>query len=146
METKHQDSVEYYKYLEAETNKQIHSLTNCRNFTLAFGRALELHLKQVKVHKRLTTRWLKRLDLPNKDEIAAISVTLVDCEDQLDMLDETVYLISKEQHHNLQQLKTVTQSSKELLAVLQQEVKDIHNNKLMTLEEDLLELKKLFET
>ncbi|WP_066317560.1 hypothetical protein [Bacillus sp. FJAT-29814] len=146
METKHQDSVEYYKYLEAETNKQIHSLTNCRNFTLAFGRALELHLKKVKVHKRLTTRWLKRLDLPNKDEIAAISVTLVDCEDQLDMLDETVYLISKEQHHNLQQLKTVTQSSKELLAVLQQEVKDIHNNKLMTLEEDLLELKKLFET
>jgi hypothetical protein len=146
METKHQDSVEYFKHLEAEMNKRIHSLMNCRSFTLAFGRAMEFHLKQVKVHKRLTTRWLKELDLPNKDELAAISIRLVDCEDRLDVLDETIYLISKDQRANLEQLKIVRQTSKELWVFLKQEAIDIHNGKLMTLEEELLDLKKIFET
>lgn len=146
MESKHQDTFKYFKHLETEMNKEIHALTNCRSFTLAFGRAMEVHLKQVKVHKRLTTRWLKELDLPNKDELAAISVRLVDCEERLDVLDETVYLISKHQRANLEQLKIVRQNSKELLAFLKQEAKNIHNGKLLTLEEELLDLKKLFET
>ncbi|MFF2446114.1 hypothetical protein ACFVSW_03345 [Neobacillus sp. NPDC058068] len=44
------DSVTYYKELETEINKRIHAPTNCRSFLLAFGKALELHLKRVRIH------------------------------------------------------------------------------------------------
>jgi hypothetical protein len=146
METKHHDSVEYFKHLESKINKRIHSLTNSRSFILASGRALELHLKRLKVHKELTTRWLKMMDLPNKDEIAEVSLKLVDCEERLDTLDETIYSIGMTEKVNLEQLKLFRESAEELLKILKQEVADIHDGKLVTLEKDLSELKRLFET
>lgn len=145
METKHHDSVEYFKHLEAKINKRIHTLTNSRSFISASGRALDLHLKRLKVHKRLTTRWLKRMDLPNKDEIAEVSLKLVECEDRLDTLDETVYSIGMTEKVNLERLKMLRESAEELLKILKQEVADIHDGKLVTLEKDLFELKRLFE-
>lgn len=72
MKCKHDDPVSFYKNIETELNKRIHSPTNCRNFTLAFGRAFDAHLKQIKIHKRLTTKWLRSRNFPNKDEIAAL--------------------------------------------------------------------------
>ncbi|WHY87813.1 hypothetical protein QNH39_08280 [Neobacillus novalis] len=145
MEFMRDDPGTYYKELEAEINKRIHAPTNCRSFIVALGRALEVHLKQVRIHRSVTTRWLKRLDLPNKDDIAAISVRIVDCEEKLDLLDDTIYTINQRQQENQQQIRVLRESSEELLAVLANEVRrEIKGAKIKSLVKDLWELKQLF--
>ncbi len=145
MESKHHDSDANYKKLEAEMNKSIHAWTNCRTFTKAFGRAMNAHLKWARIHRRLTTRWLKRLDFANKDEYAEISVRLVDLEDRLDFLDETIYEISKIQRENLLRLIEVRKLWKECCSVYKAEMKDIRDSKIKTLEKELADLQQFFE-
>lgn len=144
MESIHEDPIAYYKRLEAELNETIQSPTNCRAFTKAFGKAMDKHLRTVRIHRRLTTRWLNRLEIPNKDEIAAISVKMVDFEENLDLFDETIYFINKQQKENLQQIEKLQRAFEELLAVLQFEAKEIKQSKLKSLENELKELQQLF--
>jgi hypothetical protein len=118
MESNHDDPVSYYKKLEAEINRTIHSSTNSREFILAFGKAMDSHLRQARIRRRFSTRSLNRLDLPNKDEIAALSVRIVDYEEKLDLLDEAIYELGKKQQENRDLLKRVRKSSEELLAIL----------------------------
>lgn len=146
MDFKHQISDSFYKKLEAEMNKRIHAYTNNRNFTTAFGNAMEAHLKQLRFHKRITMRWLRQNDLPNKDEISAISVRIVDYEGKLDLLDESIYKMSKRQHENQTKLKMIRESWETLLSVLEVEAREIHDVKLKSLELELLDLKNLFYT
>lgn len=144
MAPKHHDSVFTYKKIEAELNKRIHAHTNSRAFTIAFGRAMEAHLKRVRIHKRLTTKWLKLLEIANKDEIAALSIRLVDCEEKIDFLDDTVYLINKMMKGNQYQLKIIRESWEEWSAFLKSEVREIRDHKINSLENELLELRALF--
>lgn len=146
MKSTHQEMDAFYKKLEKKWNEQIHAHTNNRNFTLAFGRALDVHVKRLRMHRRLTTRWLKHLNLPNKDEISAISLRIVDYEGKLDFLDEAIYEIKQSQQKNYTQLKMVRKSWESLLSVLEMEARDIHDCKIKSLESDLLELKQLFHT
>ncbi|MEH7500717.1 hypothetical protein V7152_01560 [Neobacillus drentensis] len=144
MKYTHQEMDAFYKKLEKKWNEQIHAHTNNRNFTLAFGRAMDAHVKRIRIHRRLTTRWLKHLNLPNKDEISAISVRIVDYEGKLDFLDETIYEIKQSQQKNYTQLRMVKKSCEALLSVLEMEARDIHDYKIKSLESELLELKQLF--
>jgi hypothetical protein len=146
MKYTHQELDAFYKKLEKKCNEQIHAKTNTRSFTLAIGRALDAHVKRIRIHRRLTTRWLKHLDLPNKDEISAISVRIVDYEGKLDFFDETIYEIKQKQQKNYSQLKMVQKSWEDLLSVLEMEARDIHDFKIKNLETELLELKQLFYT
>ncbi|MBT2734963.1 hypothetical protein [Bacillus sp. ISL-7] len=146
MKYTHQEMDAFYKKLEKKWNEEIHARTNKRSFTLAFGKALEVHVKQIRIHKRLTTRWLKHLDLPNKDEISAISVRIVDYEEKLDFFDDAIYEIKQSQLKNNTQLRMVRKSCEDLLSVLEMEVKDIHDCKIKSLESELLELKQFFIT
>jgi hypothetical protein len=136
----------FYKKLEKKWNAQIHAHTNTRSFTLALGRALDVHVKRIRIHRRLTTRWLKRLDLPNKDEISAISVRIVDYEGKLDFLDETIYEMKQSQQKNNNQLRMVRMSCEALRSVLEIEARDLHDCKIKSLESELLELKQLFHS
>ncbi|MEH7304898.1 hypothetical protein [Neobacillus drentensis] len=142
----HRDSDSFYKKLEAEMNKRIHACTNNRNFTIAFGRAMEAHLKQLSIRKRLTTRWLNKIDLANKDEISAISVRIVDYEEKLDLLDESIYKMSKRQQENQTKFKMIRESWEALQEVLEMEAREFHDSKLKNLELELSDLKKLFDT
>ncbi|MEH7331839.1 hypothetical protein V7161_04325 [Neobacillus drentensis] len=144
MDSEHQDRMTFYKKFEEELNKSIHARTNCRSFTRAFGRGMDAHLSRLKIHRRLTTKWLNRLDLANKDEIAELSVRMVECEGKLDFLDETVYMTAKSLKENRFKVKKVQKSLEELLAILEKEVKAIQDYKIKKLEEELLELKQLF--
>jgi hypothetical protein len=144
MESIHEDPISYYKRLEAEMNKTIQSPMNCRAFTKAFGKAMDAHLRRVRIHRSLTTRWLNHLDIPNKDELAAISIRMVDCVEKLDFSDETIYFINKRQKENHKQLKLLQKAFEELLAILQEEAKEIKGNKLKSLENDLKDLQQLF--
>ena len=146
MKCTHQELDAFYKKLEKKWNEQIHTHTNKRSFTLAFGRALDAHVKRLRIHRRLITRWLKHFDLPNKDEISAISVRIVDYEGKLDFLDETIYEIKRSQQKNLTQLKMVRMSWESLLSVLEMESREIHDCKIKSLESELVELKQLFHT
>ncbi len=139
-----EDIVAYNKRIEAEMNKRIHDQTNSRAFTLAFGRVMEVHLKRVSVHKRLAARWLNRLNLANKDELSAISSKLVDYEEKIDLMDDTIYLMIKMQKNNQLQLMRVRESWQKWCTFLNQEVMEIRTNKIKTLEQELCELKQLF--
>jgi hypothetical protein len=146
MEFSHQEKDSYYKKLEAEINKRIHAKLNNRTVTAAFGRALEAHVKHLKIHRELTTRWLNHFNFPNKDEISAISVRIVDYEGTLDHLDETIYWMNKRQQENLTQLKIVRKSWEDLRSVLEKEARETQTpgGKIKSLETELLELKQLF--
>jgi hypothetical protein len=144
MEFSHHDSVTFYKKFEEECNKRVHVQTNCRTFTMAFGKMLGAHLDRVMIHKRLLAEWLNSYEITSKDEIAAISIRIVDYQEKLDLYDETFYWIHKKQEENLMQLKMVRKSFEELFAVFAQEVKGLQEYKINRLEKDLLELKQLF--
>ncbi|MEH7075277.1 hypothetical protein [Neobacillus drentensis] len=146
MEFTHQSTDSFYKKLEAEMNKRIHAQTNTRTFTIAFGKAMETHLKQARIHRRLTTRWLRQSDLPNKDEISTISVRIVDYEEKLDFLDEAIYEMKQTQQKNQTQLQMVRKSWGELKSLLEVEAKSIHHCKIKSLESELLDLKQLFHS
>jgi len=142
----YQTTDSFYKKIEAEMNKRVHAHTNTRAFTIAFGKAMETHLKQARIHRRLTTRWLNHSDLPNKDEISAISVRIVDYEGTLDFLDEAIYEMKQRQQKNQTQLQMVRKSLEDLQSLLEVEAKHNHSNKIKSLESELLDLKQLFQT
>jgi hypothetical protein len=145
MDSMQRDREAYYKKIEAQMNKRIHATTNIRAFTLAAGRALEAHLKRVKIHRRLTTKWLNHIGLVNKDELTALSVRIVDYEGKIDSLDDQMYTLNKSQLKNQLLLNTIHHSLEEWVTFLRNEMKDLHSSKINNLEKELLELKQLFK-
>ncbi|WML57054.1 hypothetical protein [Neobacillus sp. PS2-9] len=145
MDSMQRDREAYYKKIEAQMNKRIHATTNNRAYTLAAGRALEAHLKRVKIHRRLTTKWLNHIGLVNKDELTALSVRIVDYEGKIDGLDDQMYTLNKSQHKNQLQLNSIHRSLEEWVTFLRNEMKDLHSSKINNLEKELLELKQLFK-
>lgn len=141
----HQDSITYYKQLENECNKRIHQKTNFLAFTQAFGKSMEYHLDRVLVCRRLFAKWLKRMDVPNKDEFAAIAVRMVDYEEKLDDLEYTIYLLNKKQKENSSQIKILKESLEALLHAVEMEVRDLQVRKIKSLEDELVDLKQLFD-
>lgn len=141
----HQDSITYYKQLENECNKRIHQNTNCLAFTQALGKSMEYHLDRVLVCRRLFAKWLKRMDVPNKDEFAAIAVRMVDYEEKLDDLEYTIYLLNKKQKENSSQIKILKESLDALLHAVEMEVRDLQVRKIKSLEDELVDLKQLFD-
>ncbi|EKN68790.1 hypothetical protein BABA_12086 [Neobacillus bataviensis LMG 21833] len=144
MDSKHCDLVSIYKKIEAQMNNRIHAETNTRTFTMAFGREMEAHLKKARIHRRLTTRWLNRQGLVNKDELAAISNRIIDCEEKIDLLDDSIYHLNKILKENYIQLRMVRESWDEWFIFLKDEVRAIHDDNVNTLEKELQELKLLF--
>lgn len=145
MEFWHQDSITLYKQLENECNKRIHQNTNCLAFTKAFGRSMECHLDRVLIYRRLFVKWLKRMDVPNKDEFAAIAVRMVDYEGKLDDLEDAIYLLNNKQKENSSQIKILKESVEALLHAVEMEVRDLQVRKIISLEDELEDLKQLFD-
>ena len=145
MNSKQQDTIQFYKQLEAEINKRIHASTNSRAFTEAVGKALDSHLREVRIYKRLTTRWLNRRNLANKDEFAALANRKIEVVEEIDSLDESIYQIINLQKANQQKLTMVRESLEEWSTFLNSEVSDKRSHPIKTLENELQELKKLFE-
>ncbi|MEH7118823.1 hypothetical protein V7128_15565 [Neobacillus vireti] len=140
-----QDPIQFYKQIEAEINQRIHASTNSRDFTAAVGKAMDSHLREIRIYKRLTTRWLSRLDLATKDEFAALSNKLIDLEGEIDSLDDSIYEIINLQKTNHKKLKMVRESLEEWSTFLNGEVRDKRSEDIKSLENDLEELKSLFE-
>lgn len=145
METKHQDHITFYKNLEKECNKRIHDFTNCLAFTCGVGKALEHHLDSVMLHRKIINNRLKRLNVPNKDEFAAIAVRMVDCEEKLDDLEEIIYLLGKKQKENYRNLKILRGLLQDLHLAVELEVRDFQVCKIKSLEHELDDLKQLFD-
>jgi predicted RNase H-like nuclease (RuvC/YqgF family) len=144
MESKHHNSNTFYKQLEEELNKRIHQNTNCPAFTAAFGKSVDHHLDKVLISRRLMAKRLKRLDLPNKDEFVQISVRLVDYEEKLDELEDNLYLLNKQQNKNIGQIENLKESLKALHLEIETEVRDLQARKIKSLENELEDLKQLF--
>lgn len=144
MEPVHEDPIVFFKELESKLNHRIHEMTNNRAFTKAFGNAMEAHLIQLQFYKKRTMLCLKKSDLPNKDDIANISIRMVEIEDSLDLFDEALYLLKRTQQNNRTQMKLVLEAYKDLFILLETEIEESKRNKFVTLKEDLLGLKQLF--
>ncbi|MBT2654096.1 hypothetical protein J7E81_02405 [Bacillus sp. ISL-18] len=145
MNSKQQDTIQFYKQIEAEINKRIHASTNSRAFTKAVGKAMDSHLREVRIYKRLTTRWLNRRNLATKDEFAALANRKIEVVEEIDSLDESMYQIINLQKANQQKLTMVRGSLEEWSTFLNSEVSDKRSDPIKTLENELQELKKLFE-
>jgi hypothetical protein len=144
MESRKQDPVTFYKDFERECNKKIHAITNSQTFADAFGSAMEDHLDHVEAQQKIINNWLAVLDIPNKDDIAALALRKIDCEERIDNLDETIYNLKMDIKKNNVMLKKLTTSLIENLNFLENEIKNVKANKLKTLEIELEELKLLF--
>jgi predicted nuclease with TOPRIM domain len=144
MESRHQDSVSFYKYLEKECNKRIHAHTNCLTFTHAFGKAIESHLDHVVIQKKEINNWLTLFDIPPKDDFANLAQRKVDCEDKIDHLDDTLFMLNRNLKKDNSELKELNKSLSDLLCLIEKEVTDLKANKIKTLKTELEDLKKLF--
>jgi hypothetical protein len=144
METRHQDPASFYKYLEKECNKRIHVYTNCSTFTHAFGKAIENHLDHVVIQQKVINNWLTLLDIPSKDDFANLAQRKVDCEDKIDHLDETLFMLNRGLKKDNSELKELSKSLSDLLCFIENEVKNLKANKIKTLKTELEDLKMLF--
>jgi hypothetical protein len=145
MDSKQQDPVNYYKNLEKEWNKQIHSSTNCLTFTHSFGKAVENHLDHVVIQQKVINNWLTVLDIPNKDDLAELAKRKVDCEDKLDNLEETMYRLNIGIKNGHSQLNKLTIALREMLCFIENEIKDLKAIKIKSLKNELEELRRLFD-
>ncbi|WP_045516405.1 hypothetical protein [Neobacillus niacini] len=144
MKFSHHDPVIYYKNLEKEWNKRIHAHTNCQTFTHAFGKAIENHLDHVVIQQKVINNWLTVFDIPTKDDFADLAESKVDCEDKIDNLEETLYMLNLGLNKDNSELKKLNKSLSDMLCLLENEVKDLKANKIRTLKTELKDLKKLF--
>lgn len=145
MESKQQDPVEYYKSLEKGWNKIIHSTANSLTFTHAFGKAIENHLDHVVIQQKVINNWLTVFDIAKKEDFAEIAIKKVKCEDKLDDLDETLYMLNIVLKNDHSQLKKLNHSLREMLCLLENEVKGLKEIKIKSLKDELEDLKKLFD-
>ncbi|MFB3168991.1 hypothetical protein P5G62_017855 [Neobacillus sp. 179-C4.2 HS] len=145
METKQPDPVNFYKSLEKEWNKQIHLSANCLTFTHSFGKAIEHHLNHVEIQKKVINNWLTVFDIPKKEDLARLAVRKVECEEKLDNLEETLYMLNIGLKSNYSQLKKLNTSLRGMLCFFEYEVKDLKAVKIKSLENELEELKSLFD-
>lgn len=144
MTSKDHDPVTFYKKLEKKWNKRIHFYTNCRSFSNDFWKGVENHLDRVMIHRKLIDRWLKKLDLPNKADIADLALNIINCEEVLDNLEETIYMINLKQKSNQIKLKNVRESLEEIICEFENEKRDFRNYKIKALEKELNDLKHFF--
>lgn len=145
MESKQQDPASFYKNLEKEWNKQIHSSTNSLTFTQAFGKAVENHLDHVVIQQKVINNWLIVFDIPNKDDFAELAKRKIDCEDKLDNLEETMYMLNIGIKNSHSQLNKLNIALREMLCFIENEVKDLKAIKIKSLKNELEELKRLFD-
>jgi BMFP domain-containing protein YqiC len=145
MESKQRDPVNFYKNLEKEWNKQIHLSSNCLTFTHSFGKAVESHLDYVVIQQKVINNWLTVLDIPKKDDFAQLAEKKVECEEKLDNLEETLYMLNVRLKNNHSQLKKLNTSLSGMLCFIKNEVKDLKEIKIKSLKIELEELKSLFD-
>ncbi|MFP7295858.1 hypothetical protein [Neobacillus niacini] len=144
MESVHQDPVFFYKKLEKECNKRIHTYTNSLTFTHAFGKAVETHLDNVVMQQKVINNWLTILNVPKKDDFANLASRKVDIEDRIDNLDDILFIINKGLKKNHLRLKELHTSLSDFQCLMEEEVNDLKAKKIKTLKTELEDLKKLF--
>lgn len=144
MELGHQDSGVFYKNLEKEWNKRIHTYTNNLTFTHAFGKCLQNHLDHVVNQQKIITNWLTVFNYPKKDDFAALAERKVVCEEKIDNLEDTVFNLNMILKKGNTELKTLNNSLLEMQGLLKTEIENVKVAKLKTLKMELEELKMLF--
>jgi chromosome segregation ATPase len=144
MKTYSFDTNTFYKNLENDINRRIHASTNCLTFTKAVGNELEYHLNRVLIYREMINKHLILINAPSKEEISVIANRLVDCEEKLDNLEETIYEMNQTQKKNNFQISKIKLVMEDLIQELNKETSYFHQLKIQTLEIELEELKHLF--
>jgi len=88
-----QDLRNLCKKIEDDINRNIFSQANSLSFIKMTGAAIEEHLNHLVAARELTKQWLDCNGLPTKDDIAEIAKKIIENEDRLDRLDDTLYLV-----------------------------------------------------
>ncbi|MDM5328213.1 hypothetical protein [Neobacillus sp. CF12] len=144
MKSTHQDPENFYKEFEKEWNMRVHTYTNSLTFTHAFGKALEKHLDLIVIQQKVIKNWLSELDIPNKEEFVTLAGRKVDCLEKIDSLEETMYELNMDLKKDNTELKKLNTSLSDMLYFMENEWKNVKVCKIKTLENELDELKKLF--
>lgn len=88
-----QDLRKLYKRIEVDINRKIFSQTNSLSFIKMTGDAIEEHLDHLVTARKLTKQWLNCNGLPTRDDIGDIAKKIIENEDRLDRLDDTLYQV-----------------------------------------------------
>jgi ABC-type phosphate transport system auxiliary subunit len=104
MQSSGQERIDFSKKLEKELNKKLHSITNTLPFMTMCGEVMGCHLSQVEAFRAQSQQLIDCLDLPNKDDTAAIANKKIEYEDRLDCMEDQMYGLwvkMKKHHHDL---------------------------------------------
>jgi hypothetical protein len=144
MESRHQDTETFYKELEQEWNMKIHTYTNSLTFITAFGKSLENHLDLIVIHRKLINNWFTAIDIPDKEDFVNLAGRKVDCVEKIDSLEDTIYELNMGMKKDNTELEKLNQSLSDMLSLIEIEVRNVKACKIKTLENELEEIKKLF--
>jgi septal ring factor EnvC (AmiA/AmiB activator) len=86
-----EDAAALCKKMEEELNRTYRRLTGTVPFMAMTGAALNAHLDQVVTTRKHCKKMLDGLDLPCRDEVAALAKRMIKNESRLDELDENLY-------------------------------------------------------
>ncbi|RSK27521.1 hypothetical protein EJF36_11870 [Bacillus sp. HMF5848] len=134
----------FYKEVEDEINKHIHTKTNSRTFIKAFGIALDVHLSAIENLKVITSDVLDSYNLPNKDAYISLALRIIECEEKIDILENKCYeqnVLVMQTNYKLLAWENALSELKELLIY---ETTQIRENKLTQIESELKDLQLLF--
>jgi chromosome segregation ATPase len=109
-----EESAKTYKKLEADYNRRVLSMTNNLQYVTKIGQAFNAHLDYVVEVRKLTKELLDSLNLPDRDEIAAIAKRVRALETRLDDLDEQIEESKNQMRNHQTQIKKFSQEMAEL--------------------------------
>lgn len=144
MQCTDQEFAQLVKNFEEECNKHFFELTNTEEFANLLGEELELHVDHVVFIRKVTSEWLACTESANRDDLAEIALTLIDCESRVDTLEEDLYNANRTFKKNKESIINVGMELRKLFNQLLLEHGKMKKEKRNCLEREINELKQLF--
>lgn len=139
-----EDCIEAFKQLESYINDQILKNLNNEHFVSMIACTLDSHLTEVEEVRSLVQKWFELLDVPSKDDIALLSLNIIQKEKKLDEMEDGLYQLKQ----NFKGYKGKLEKYKSVLMDVERELKsnDNCNTRLAEIKNIKNEIDKLWGT
>lgn len=139
-----QEFYEKYKERERKQNEIIRDWLNSPEIIRSCSEMLEIHLDQIQIERVLVQHWLTCNDCPNKDEIAAIANNVIQVEERVDELEDTIYRMCKEWNEKIRTITALKESMFNMKLTLENSTSR-ENDRIQILKNELEDVKLLFK-
>ncbi|RSK26623.1 hypothetical protein EJF36_06985 [Bacillus sp. HMF5848] len=139
-----EETIRILEKLEQNCNKQLYNATDTLNFVECLNESLNIHVQQVQSARQYVTECLTLHDVPCKHSIIDLSKYVIKFEDRLDMLEDFVYTVIKNQRKVQIKVSRVKEGLKSAKSDLYSIDTNNRSTKLLTISQQLSELKAMF--